>query len=160
MSSFFASRARREPAALVFAVVSALVAACGGKVVVDVDGAAGGGLPEPTTGVGASTSSGTAGAGGCDELGAILESAVFAAQTCNPVLSVQQCSGKVVIHDGCGCELAANETKPGAAMAAISAFDTWVAAGCGPVPCLLCPPPPSSEPWFCNPATSQCDVGF
>ena len=163
MSSFFASRARRGPATLVFfAVTGALVAACGGKVVVDADGAAGGALPITSTGVGAApgTTTGGGGAGGCDALGAILQSAINEAQACNPLLNVVQCSGKVVLRDGCNCEIAANELNLQAAEAAMAAFKTWVAAGCGPVPCAVCPPPPSSEPWFCDPQTNRCNVTF
>ncbi len=130
-----------------------LVVACGGKVFFDPGTVGGAG--------GAGGGAGGAGGGGdlCELLGADLQAKLKEAQACNPLLSVLQCSADAIVLDSCGCEQAANQLSPIAVEAARDAFDTWVAAGCGPFDCFSCPPPPSSTTWFCDPAESSCVPG-
>lgn len=165
--------------ALSFTVsMASLLVACGEKVVVD-DGASGGGGaaaastssttgPGSAGGVGGAGSTGgagsaggagstgsTGGAGGCEGLESDFLTKLGAAQGCNPALSVPQCNGSVTAQDTCGCSVVANDTSSAAAKMAVAAFDAWVGGGCGPTPCLVCPPPPPA-PWYCDPTDSVC----
>ena len=143
-----------------------LVAACGGKAVMDGESPTsqgGSGGTTSTTSSSTSTSSSTittgsggwGGAGGCDALQQSFEQKLAAAQQCNPAMNAVQCSGNTVAHDSCGCEVAANDYHATQAQAAELAFDAWVSGGCGPLECYACPPPPTS-PWYCDPTASQC----
>lgn len=147
------------PIALLSASLATLVMACGGKVIVDggaVPGQGSGGAGSTTaTTVGSSVTVGAGGAGGCAGLQADAITTLAAAQACKPQLGVPQCSGTNTSTDLCGCSVVANDGAVTAAQLANMAFGTWVNAGCGPVECLVCPPPPSS-PWFCDPTTSLC----
>ena len=84
---------------------------------------------------------------------------VAAAQACNPALSVPQCSGTNTTVDLCGCPVVANDSSFQAAQLANMAFTTWVNAGCGPIECFTCPPPPDA-PWFCDPTSAVCKPAF
>jgi hypothetical protein len=139
--------------ALTLALVSLL--ACGGKVVVDAGGQGGDGGSGGTT----SASTTATGAGGCEALGQALTTALGAALACNPALSSIQCDGSVVVEDGCGCQIAANEKDPAAAAAAKQAYVAWTAAGCGPFECAFCPPAPPA-PYRCDAGTSKCVPNF
>jgi hypothetical protein len=148
-----------------------LVAACGGKAVMDGESpTAQGGNGGATTSTTASTSSSTTthttttittgpggwgGAGGCDALQSDFEQKLAAAQACDPAINAIQCSGDTVAFDLCGCDVVANDYHGAQAQAARDAFDLWVAGGCGPYECYACPPPPSS-PWYCDPTAKQC----
>lgn len=156
-------------AALLTVATASMLAACGGKVVVDAEGAPGeGGASSTTASVGSdgagglgSTGStgGTGGAGGCEGLQEDLVAKVAAAQACNPALSVPQCSGGVTTVDTCGCTVVANDKSPAAAQSASIAFKTWVSAGCGPFQCTYCPPGPET-PWYCDPTEAVCKPAF
>jgi hypothetical protein len=147
------------PVALLPASLAMLLMACGGKVVVDggaVPGEGGGGASSATTvGSSVAVTVGAGGAGGCAGLQADAIATLAAAQACNPALDASQCSGTVTSVDLCGCPVVANDAASSAAQLANMAFSTWVNAGCGPIECFACPPPPSS-PWFCDPTTLLC----
>jgi len=150
-----------------------VLAACGGKVVVDADGPAG---TIATVGAGGAASAGpatvaattgggivvgaTSGAGGasCDGLLGDLQSKLDAAQACNPALEVVQCTGSKTVIDTCGCVAVANASPDYLAQAANS-YAAWVSAGCGPFLCDHCPPPPQAK-WFCSSATSKCTPAY
>ncbi len=161
-------------AALVTASIASLLAACGGKVVVDAEDTPGtGGTAATTSSVGAggigtsgttgiSTTTGNTTTGGnskCSGLQKDVEATVATAQACNPALSSLQCSGALAVRDTCGCVVVANEKTPEAAQLANMAFETWIGAGCGPFPCESCPPGPDS-PWFCDPNLKTCRPAF
>ena len=147
------------PIALVVASFTSLLMACGGKVVVEGSGTPGGGgggaSGSTSTTVGSSVVVGSGGAGGCAGLQADAIATLAAAQACNPGLDALQCTGTNTSVDLCGCPVVANDTAFTAAQLANMAFSTWVNAGCGPIECFACPPPPGS-PWFCDPTTSLC----
>ncbi len=155
--------------ALLSASLASMLIACGGKVVVDASGAPGGGgaggAAASTTSVSSSSevtaiaSVGVGGAGGCAGLQEDLVAKVAAAQACNTALSVPQCSGGTTVNDLCGCSVAANDTNSMAAQISTAAFKAWVNAGCGPIACLLCPPPPPA-PWHCDPTSAVCEPTF
>ena len=148
-------------AALLAAAVASLLVACGGKVVVEADGVSGGGGATTATissSVGSSGNGGV-GAGGCEGLQADVVKKVAAAQACNPVLSVPQCSGMVTTVNLCGCPIVANDSSSMVAENATSAFKSWVSAGCGPFDCDNCPPGPGSA-WYCDPTTAVCKPAF
>lgn len=151
---------------------AALLAACGGKVVVDASGAGGNSVAVSATGVGGSSvvvgATGVGGSGGfttaatgaggaewCSALFNDLVNKVDAAQACNPALSSPQCSGVSVVMDVCGCEVVANEKSPETAKLSLIAYEDWTLAGCGPYACESCPPPPQS-PWYCDPKSEKC----
>jgi hypothetical protein len=152
----------RLRAALLVASFTSILAACGGKVVVDGEGTSGegGAGGDPTTVTTATTSTqfvavGVGGAGGCDGLQADAIATLAAAQACNPALNALQCSGTNTTVDLCGCPVVANDSAFSAAQLATMAFTTWVNAGCGPFECFACPPPPDN-PWYCDPTESIC----
>lgn len=154
-------------AALVTASIASLLAACGGKVVVDAEDTPGTGGTAATTssvgtgGIGTSVASSTTSGGNvkCSGLQEDVEATVTAAQACNPAFSSPQCSGSLTVTDVCGCVVVANEKTPQAAQLAAKAFNTWVGAGCGPFQCESCPPGPDS-PWFCDPTFKICRPAF
>jgi hypothetical protein len=147
----------------VFGLVgAALVWSCGGKAVVDppIHGQAGSGGQGATTTTTGSTGLGGEGAGtGCEALMQDLTNAISAAQACDPASPVYECTGMAVVKDTCACDLVANQTVPTLVQAANDAYDAWVAAGCGPIPCYACPPPPSS-PWYCDPNSLSCQPAY
>jgi hypothetical protein len=164
--------------ALLAASFASLLVACSGDVIVDATGASGGSggsasgggtggdtattsasSVSTTSATAATTSTSTGGAADCNALQEDVVSKVAAAQACDPAISSLQCSGAVTALDLCGCTVAANEKTPEAAKLAVSAFDSWVKAGCGPISCLLCPPPPP-DPWFCDPMSLVCKPAF
>ncbi|MFT3773067.1 MAG: hypothetical protein QM820_47405 [Minicystis sp.] len=151
MSSLSPVRSFPRLALLLGVGAATLAAACGGKTIVETG---------PAGGSGGATTTGLGGAGGlsndCDVLGADFQSKLAAAQSCDPLINAIQCSGTATLHDGCGCEVAGNELAPEKVSLAVDAFEAWVNAGCGPFECALCPPPPSSVSWFCDPGSSQC----
>lgn len=143
---------------------AALLAACGGKVVVDASGSGGSSVAVSTTSVGGSVSvtavaTGAGGAGGCSDMFDDLLQRLDAAQACNPALSSPQCSGMSVVTDVCGCPVVANEKSPETAKLALLAYEDWTLAGCGPYACESCPPPPQS-PWYCDPMSERCLPAF
>ena len=144
-------------------VIASTLIACGGKVVVDAEGVtagAGGGGGGGGAGAGGGGSGSTSGGfGGCYPLQAEVKAKLEAAQACNPVLAVVQCSGAVVAKDLCGCTVVANDTTPMKGQAALEAFDAWISAGCGPFLCEFCPPGPDTA-WYCDGATSTCKPAF
>ena len=143
-------------------VGAALAWSCGGKAVVDppIHGQAGSGGQGATTTTTGSTGLGGEGAGsGCDGLMQDLTDAINAAQACDPTIYLAQCMGTAVVKDSCACDLVANENYPELVQAATDAYSAWVAAGCGPIPCYSCPPPPTS-PWFCDPNSSRCQPAY
>jgi hypothetical protein len=132
---------------------AALLPACGGKVVVDGGGAGAGGS---TTTVTVASATGTSGSGAdCSALLQDFEAKLGNAQTCNPTVNSEQCTGAVVIDDTCNCQVVAAGPSPEAVSASKLAHDTWVAAGCGPFECDHCPSPPPA-PWHCDPVTNLC----
>jgi hypothetical protein len=131
-------------ARLVFASL-ALLAGCGGKVVVDQPGSGGSG------------GSGGGGAGDCSTLQGTLAAAVDAALSCNPYINSIQCNGTAIVHDACGCAYVANETNVDAVAAAQTAFTAWANAGCTLV-CDACPP--ESPNGYCEPSTSKCSPAW
>ncbi len=139
----------------------ALLAACGGKVVVDAAGAGGGNVIVGASGSGgatfttATTGTGPSGAGGCEALFLDLETKLDAAQACNPALSSPQCTGMSIVTDVCGCQVVAGEGHPEAINASQLAYEDWTLASCGPYACESCPPPPQS-PWYCDPTSERC----
>ncbi len=132
-------------------LVGVLGAACGGVVVLEEDDdGAGGSSAGPgsssasssksasasTTNASASSSSGGA---TCASLEAAFQQAVAAAQSCNPFLSIPQCS--LIVDDRCGCPtIVLNETAPDLVQAVQQAYAAWVNAGCGPLDCGFCDP--------------------
>jgi hypothetical protein len=157
-------------AALLPVAIASMLVACSGEVVVDAGGTSGGGdggaASTSSVGTGSSGSSGSGGTGstgsgigGCEGLEANLAGKVAAAQACNPVLAVPQCSGVVTTLDFCGCTVVANDTSSMAAQIATKAFNEWVGAGCGPFDCFTCPPGPDT-PWYCDSAASICKPAF
>lgn len=129
-----------------------LMAACGGKVFVD---------PGGTGAAGGAGGSGTGGgAANCDLLEKNLAQKLLEAQACDPTINAIQCSDKAIVKDGCGCDEAGNELNPAAVAASNDAYDTWVGFGCGPYECALCPPPPQSSPWYCDPTQKKCLPAF
>ena len=143
--------------------IAALAWSCGGKAVVDGEnegqGGAGG---TTTTTTHSTTSTGSGGEGAspsCNSLSQALTAAIDAAQECNPAINTVQCNGSSVVRDSCACELVANENYPALVQAANGAYNAWVAAGCGPIPCYNCPPAPPS-PWYCDPSTSSCQPAY
>lgn len=152
--------------ALLALTLTSLLVACGGKVVVDgagTPGEGGAGGTSTTTTTTSPSSQAATGAGGANAACAGLQTdataTLAAAQACNPTLSVPQCSGTNVASDLCGCPVVANDSAFSAAQLANMAFKTWVSAGCGPIECFSCPPPPSS-PWFCDPTAAICKPAF
>lgn len=155
-------------AALLSGAITSMLAACGGKVVVDAEGATGAGGDSTTTATTMSTSivgpgaggfGGSGGAGGCSGLEDDVANKIAAAQACSPVLAVIQCSGAVTTVDLCGCTVVANDTKAEEAKIAFLAFEDWVSVGCGPYDCESCPPGPDT-PWYCDEATESCKPAF
>lgn len=135
--------------------------ACGGNVVVDPAIGAGGAASSSTPSSSVVTTGGGGQGGGdpCEILVAAMTSSLAAAQACNPVLSVQQCSGATTAFNGCGCEVVANDANGAQAASALTAWKEWVGAGCGPYECAYCPPGPPS-PWYCDPTTSECQPAY
>jgi hypothetical protein len=132
---------------------AALLSACGGKVVVDGLGAGAGGS---TTTVAATAATGTG--GGSADCAALLQdfqARLATAQTCNPTIDSEQCTGAVVVDDTCDCPVVAAGSSPEAVSASTLAHDAWIAAGCGPFDCDHCPPPPPAA-WHCDPVTNLC----
>jgi hypothetical protein len=144
---------------------AALLAACGGKVVVDAAGAGGGnvvvgasgsgGGSSTTATTGTGTGTGAGGAGGCAALLLDFGMKLDAAQACNPALSSPQCTGMSIVTDACGCQEVAGEGHPEAINASQLAYGNWTFAGCGPYACESCPPPPQA-PWYCDPTSGRC----
>ncbi len=155
--------------------VASTAAGCGGKVVLDAGhgGSTTGAGGNATTGGGGGTTTGTVGSvttgtttssGGveCSGTYAQLGAAVEGAQQCDPTLQIVQCSGKVTVHDVCGCEVVANETNPDAVGAANTAWNGCEAIGCcgpgahpiTPPSCMPCPTPPIAG--ACDPQTGLC----
>jgi hypothetical protein len=77
----------------------------------------------------------------CDALLEAYVKAVDAATECSPFEPVVQCDGSIVLLDTCACpSIVANEHASDLATVARDAYDAWVAAGCGPIPCEQCIP--------------------
>jgi hypothetical protein len=137
-------------------LVGLLDAACGGKAVLDgtASGGSGGGGASGTTTTTTTTFTTTTSittTDVCEVLGADLAAKLELAMACNPQISVEQCTGEIVIWDQCGCSVAPNVLTPELAQAALDAYNVWVAAGCGPFDCAWCPPGPETAPWYCGP---------
>ena len=143
-------------------VLAVAAGGCGGKAVVDgtssggAAGAAGSGTTSSTT-----TSPGSGGSGGtanrCATLETALEQALAEALACSPMLSVEQCTGELIVLDTCGCELAANVFRSAEVGAAEEAYSEWVNAGCGPYDCTYCPP---TLPAYCEPTSPSGETGL
>jgi hypothetical protein len=140
---------------------------CGATVVFETDGSGGSGQggssssgsPSSTK---ATSSGGVTTGGMCADLLAAFELAVVEATACNPFISVPQCTGTAILLDTCGCPaIVANELQPGLVDAARTAYDAWVAAGCGPYDCQTCDrarsgacvPAPDGQSGVCTPVT-------
>ncbi len=136
---------------------AALGWSCGGKAVFDgVAPGSGGGGGATTSSSTTSTGSGGQGASStCEALGQDLSEAIDAAQACDPTIYLAQCTGTAVVLDSCACSIVANENYPELVQAALTAYDAWASAGCGPIPCATCPPPPTT-PWYCDPNAWRC----
>jgi hypothetical protein len=137
---------------------AALLSACGGKVVVDGAFAGGGGSTTAETVTGATSTGATGTGGGNPECAGLLQdfqAKLAGAQTCNPTVNSEQCTGAVVVDDTCNCQVVAAGLSPEAVSASQLAHDAWVAAGCGPFNCDHCPPPPPAA-WHCDPVTNLC----
>lgn len=127
-----------ERALLILAVAGI---ACGGKAVIDGEGAAGGATSAGGAGQGGAVVTGPVTVSGptssaatgvtCAELGERLEAAIREAIRCAPSLPVVQCDGSAVVYDACSCPLIANENQREAIEEALRAHDELVAAGCG-----------------------------
>ena len=142
--------------ALLVLAGAALGWSCGGKAVMDGVGQEAGGGGATTTSSTTSTGSGGQGASStCEALVQDLSDAIDAAQACDPTIYLAQCMGTAVVADMCGCPIVANENYPELVQAALNAYNAWAGAGCGPIPCYACPPPPSS-PWYCDSSTWRC----
>lgn len=82
---------------------------------------------------------GTGGAGGSDAASdcgsryAAFMRAYQAAVACNACMNADPCVGGPLIHDACGCKVAAAGADLGSA--AESAYQAWTQQGCGPVVC-------------------------
>src|SRR4051812_18401866 len=126
----------------------AVVAACGGKVVVDLPGAGSGG-------------GGGGGAQSCDALLQSLQQKIAAAQVCSPFINSIQCDGSAMVPDSCGCSVLVNETNQAAIQAADAAAQAAAQGGCF-APCEG--PCPFSGPGYCQPSsngmTGVCAVAF
>ncbi len=139
-------------AALVTVSIASLLAACGGKVVVDAEDPRGPAGPaarprsprrwEPAASAPAAPASPAAplaaaapGQRPMQRFAKGRQATVATAQACNPAISSLQCSGVLTVTDTCGCTVVANEKTLVAAQLAAKAFNTWVGAGCGPFQC-------------------------
>jgi hypothetical protein len=60
--------------------------------------------------------------------------ALQAATACSPELD-GQCKAIVTVPNQCGCPTLVNSARQELITTAQRAYDTWVAAGCGPYPC-------------------------
>jgi hypothetical protein len=132
-----------------------LVWSCGGKAVIDPGGSAHGGSGGTAT---TTTNTGSGGEGAsatCDVLSQDLTQAIAAAQACDPTIYLAQCTGSAVVADSCACPIVANENYPELVQDALDAYNAWAGAGCGPIPCATCPPPPTT-PWYCDPTAWRC----
>jgi hypothetical protein len=152
-----------------------MVVACSGEAVVD-DGGGGSGGTTPTTtstssgttsttsGTTSSTTSGTtststsSGSGGCGPLTAEYEETLAVARACNACSDgpdpCEYLSGPQ-LTDPCGCPVSVNATDPDAVQAALTAYQQWVDAGCGPYPCGQ-PCAISNDP-TCQSTGGSCD---
>jgi len=74
-------------------------------------------------------------------------------------MNMLQCTGDTVAYDSCGCTIVVADQHQAEAAAAVEAYQAWVQAGCGPVPCYTCPPAPPA-PWYCDSATSMCQPAY
>jgi len=85
---------------------------------------------------GTAGSAGMAGAGGsnCTTLDTARAQALKTAAACVPEVD-GQCKTIVTVPNQCGCPSLVNSARPDLIMAAQQAYDSWVAAGCGPYPC-------------------------
>jgi len=128
-----------------------VVAACGGKAVMDgtngVGGSAGSGgtttTSSHTTSTSTTHSTGMAGSGApgdpCVEAQDLVTENNLAALACDPTIFIAQCTGSAIIRDLCGCQVIANENNPTAVQAAHDAYASWIGIGCGPMTCDVCP---------------------
>jgi hypothetical protein len=112
------------------------------------DGGAGG-----TSNVVTSTSTGSTDCGGLEKA---FVAAFELATSCNACQGADHCIQGVAIHDACGCVVGGIDDKMLTADAE-SAYQAWVAAGCGPLPCGAPCPPPSAK-YACQPGGgASCD---
>jgi hypothetical protein len=118
------------------ATLALVVAACGGKVVVDQPGSGGGGTTD------------------CATLQTQLGAAVAAAMACSPFVNSIQCDGSAIVYDACGCPFVANETNSAAVSAAAAAYAAWTSGSCGPLACDACVGLGTGG--YCDPSTSAC----
>lgn len=133
----------RKSTALTVAVP--LLLGCGAKVVWEDEGDGGaggtGGTSETTSNnsssSGPTTSTGTPPT--CDALFEAMQTAYDHARACSPLDPVIQCDGSVVLLDTCACpNVVVNEHNLTEIEEARAAYEAWVSAGCGPIPCAVC----------------------
>jgi hypothetical protein len=163
-------------------LLASFVAGCGGNVVVDGESTSGSGTGA-TAGTGASTTTGTSGGGASGAGGSstgpmsptgapancqvdyqTMIGALHDAEGCTPTANVVQCTGKLLLHDPCGCLYVANDAHPPPGGGPGEPDPDWVQCMmdgcCGPqysASCSPCPPVPTSG--YCDAVTSQCKPG-
>ncbi|MFO0555732.1 MAG: hypothetical protein U0271_45570 [Polyangiaceae bacterium] len=113
---------------------------CGAKVVWEEDGAGGAGGGETSSSSSSSSSTTSTGTSStCDGLFEAMQTAYDHARACSPLDPVIQCDGSVVLLDTCACpNVVVNEHNITEIEEARAAYEAWVAAGCGPIPCAVC----------------------
>ena len=135
---------------------------CGGKVVFDGTGGAGGNRsvsssPTGSTSKGsthaATSGSTSSGPNDCASLEKAFQDLFNQATACNACLDSNPCMGGIEIIDSCGCP--AGTADQALAKQAQHAYDVWVAGGCGPHLCQVpCGKPGGS--WSCGGNGMSC----
>jgi hypothetical protein len=175
---------------MVLALLGVSAAACGGRVVVDgavpvgaggsgvvgtssgpttpPSGVAGGGGAPPVTdgtgagGAGSGIQTPTNGGAACQEDYYTMIKVLEDALGCTPTAEgLTQCTGKLQLHDPCGCLHVINDAHPPPNFLGNGVDSAWtqcVSDGCcGPkanAGCSQCPPPPNTG--TCDAVTSHC----
>lgn len=146
---------------LCFAAALFAITGCGAKVVFEDEGSGGSGTTSGSTSAKTGSTKSTGTAASCTDLEQSFQNAVADAAACSPAKSSLQCT--TIINDTCGCPTIAVNTKLGPLVNdAKLAYDAWVEAGCGPIPCTqcipadigYCEPTPDGESWACRGSTN------
>jgi hypothetical protein len=127
-------------------VLGMFVLGCGGTAVIDAGaggtGGAGGTASTSSSGSSTSSSGTTTGVGGgtpdCTQLGNSLDEAIAAATACDPCIDIPDpCTypADQTLTDACGCPIPINGLNEATRQNALSVYQQWAAAGCGPFEC-------------------------
>jgi hypothetical protein len=131
--------------AIIFVAGLVALGGCGGKAVIDGGQGGDGGSGTTTTGASMTSTTSTTGVGpgggvepGCEQLTADLIEAlnqVAACDSCSDGPDPCEYLSGLELTDTCGCPVPVNASPASPLSAALSAYQAWKAAGCGPFDC-------------------------